>query len=146
MTPNWAYNLTEYKSRLTMARLAYFDCIAGASGDMILGALVDAGVPIQKLQETADAFGIANLQLEARQVKRGELFATKVEVNAPYERAHRHLHQIEAILNQANLPETVREKARLIFRRLAEAEAKVHHTTPGKIHFHEVGAVDAIAD
>jgi uncharacterized protein (TIGR00299 family) protein len=129
-----------------MARLAYFDCIAGASGDMILGALVAAGVPIQKLQETADAFGIANLQLEARQVKRGELLATKVEVNAPREHAHRHLHQIEAILNQASLPETVREKARQIFWRLAEAEAKVHHTTPEKIHFHEVGAVDAIAD
>jgi hypothetical protein len=129
-----------------MPRLAYFDCVAGASGDMILGALVDAGVPIEKLQETAATFGIAGLTLESRQVKRGELFATKVEIHAPHEHVHRHLHHIEAILNQAGLPEMVREKSRQIFQRLAEAEAKVHHTTPEKIHFHEVGAVDAIAD
>jgi len=129
-----------------MPRLAYFDCIAGASGDMILGALVDAGVPLEKLQETANRLGIAGLQVSAQQVKRGEFFATKVDVRAPHEHAHRHLHHIEAILNQADLPEPVRGQAIQIFRRLAEAEAKVHHTTPEKIHFHEVGAIDAIAD
>jgi uncharacterized protein (TIGR00299 family) protein len=129
-----------------MSRLAYFDCIAGVSGDMILGALVDAGAPIEKLQETANRLGIAGLQLSARQVKRGEFFATKVDVHAPPEHAHRHLHHIEAILNKADLPDRVREKAIQIFRRIAEAEARVHHTTPEKIHFHEVGAVDAIAD
>jgi len=129
-----------------MSRIAYFDCIAGASGDMILGALVDAGVPIEKLQETANSLGISGLQLSVHQVKRGEFFAAKVEVHAPHEHAHRHLHHIEAILNKAVLPDPVREKAIQIFRRLAEAEAKVHRTTPEKIHFHEVGAVDAIAD
>ncbi len=129
-----------------MPLLAYFDCISGASGDMILGALVDAGVPLEKLQEIADRFGIAGLRLESRQVKRGELYATKVDVHAPHEHAHRHLHHIEEIIHKANLPEPVRDQALQIFRRLAEAEAKVHHTTPEKIHFHEVGAVDAIAD
>lgn len=129
-----------------MPRLAYFDCVAGASGDMILGALVDAGVPIEKLQETVNSLGIAGLKLSAHQVKRGELFAVKVDVHAPHEHAHRHLHQIESILHKANLPDPVREQTIQIFRRLAEAEAKIHHTTPEKIHFHEVGAVDAIAD
>ena len=117
-----------------MPCLAYFDCISGASGDMILGALVDAGVPIEKLQETANNLGISGLQLSAYQVKRGEFYATKVDVHAPPEHAHRHLHHIEAILNKAHLPDAVREKALRIFRRLAEAEAKVHHTTPEKIH------------
>jgi hypothetical protein len=129
-----------------MPRLAYFDCISGASGDMILGALVDAGVQIENLQETADRLGIAGLRLEARQVKRGELHASKVDVHAPHEHKHRHLHHIEEILNKAELLVPVRESAIRIFRRLAEAEARVHHTTPEKIHFHEVGAVDAIAD
>jgi hypothetical protein len=129
-----------------MPRLAYFDCVAGASGDMILGALVDAGVPIEKLQETADCLGIAGLNLRAHQLKRGEFYATKIDVYAPHEHAHRHLHHIEEILNKANLPAPVREQAVLIFRRLAEAEAKIHRTTPEEIHFHEVGAVDAIAD
>jgi uncharacterized protein (TIGR00299 family) protein len=131
---------------IIMPRLAYFDCVAGASGDMILGALVDAGAPIEKLQETANHLGIAGLRLSAHQVKRGEFYATKVEVHAPHEHAHRHLYHIEAILNKASLPDPVREKSAQIFRRLAEAEATVHHTAPEKIHFHEVGAVDAIAD
>ncbi|MGH7595255.1 MAG: nickel pincer cofactor biosynthesis protein LarC [bacterium] len=129
-----------------MPRLAYFDCVSGASGDMILGALVDAGVPLEKLQEIADRFGIAGLRLESRQVKRGEIYATKVDVHAPHEHAHRHLHHIEEIIHKVNLPDPVRDQAVHIFRRLAEAEAKVHHTTPEKIHFHEVGAVDAITD
>lgn len=129
-----------------MPRLAFFDCISGASGDMILGALVDAGVPLKKLQAIADRFGIAGLRLESRQVKRGEFYATKVDMYAPHEHAHRHLHHIAEIIQKANLPDPVRDQALRIFRRLAEAEAKVHHTTPEKIHFHEVGAVDAIAD
>jgi hypothetical protein len=129
-----------------MSRLAYFDCVAGASGDMILGALIDAGAPLEKLQETANRLGIAGLQLSAQQVKRGEFFVVKVDVHVPHEHAHRHLHHIEAILNKADLPDSVREQAVRVFRRLAEAEAAVHHTTPEKIHFHEVGAVDAIAD
>lgn len=129
-----------------MPRLAYFDCFAGASGDMILGALVDAGVPLEKLQETANRLGIAGVQLSAQHVKRGEFFAVKVDVHAPPEHAHRHLHHIEAIIDRANLPAPIRNQATQIFRRLAEAEAQVHHTTPEKIHFHEVGAVDAIID
>ncbi len=127
-------------------RLAYFDCLAGASGDMILGALVDAGVPIAYLQESAAALQLPGLQLAAVKVHRCGITATQVEVHTIPEHKHRHLHHIKDIIHKANLPEPVCDRALRIFQRLAEAEARVHQTTPEKIHFHEVGAVDAIAD
>jgi len=127
-------------------RIAYFDCFAGASGDMILGALVDAGVPLERLQESLDALHLPDLRLSAEKVMRTHFAATKVDVYAPHEHKHRHLHDIELILNNAELPEFVRTNAIKVFQRLAEAEARVHQTTPEKIHFHEVGALDAIAD
>ncbi|NUO83030.1 nickel pincer cofactor biosynthesis protein LarC [candidate division KSB1 bacterium] len=126
--------------------LAYFDCLAGASGDMILGALVDAGVPIEYLQECAAALQLPGLQLTAMKVQRCGVSATQVEVHTIPEHKHRHLYHIKDIIHKAHLPESVRDHALRIFQRLAEAEAKVHQTTPEKIHFHEVGAVDAIAD
>ncbi len=127
-------------------RLAYFDCIAGASGDMILGALVDAGVPLEHLRQTAAALQIPDLHLSAAKVKRNDISATKVQVAFPPEKKHRHLHHVQKIIDAALLTEAVRENANQVFKRLAVAEAKVHDTTPEKIHFHEVGAVDAIAD
>src|SRR5262245_13419284 len=127
-------------------RIAYFDCVAGASGDMILGALVDAGVPLEYLQQTAAALQIQGLSLSARQVKRNDISAVKIEVAFPAEKKHRHLHHIVAIIDGAAIPHEVKRAATNIFHRLAMAEAKVHNTTPERIHFHEVGAVDAIAD
>lgn len=125
---------------------AYFDCLAGAGGDMILGALVDAGVPLEHLQATATALQLPGLQLSAAKVQRCGITATKVEVHTVPEHKHRHLHRIKDLIAKADLPEPVRDNAIRIFQRLAEAEAKVHQTTPEKIHFHEVGAADAIAD
>jgi len=126
--------------------IAYFDCIAGASGDMILGALVDAGVPLDYLQQTAAALQLPGLQLSAAKVKRRGISATSVSVSFPPEHKHRHLHHIAAIITAAELPGEVKQQALQVFQRLAVAEARVHDTTPEKIHFHEVGAVDAIAD
>ncbi|MDZ7266467.1 MAG: nickel pincer cofactor biosynthesis protein LarC [candidate division KSB1 bacterium] len=126
--------------------VAYFDCIAGASGDMILGALVDAGVPLEYLQRTAAALQLPGLQLTATKVKRHDISATRVKVDFPPEHRHRHLHHIAAIINAAGLAAEVKQQALQVFQRLAVAEARVHNTTPEKIHFHEVGAVDAIAD
>jgi len=127
-------------------RIAYFDCFAGASGDMILGALVDAGVPLKQMQQALDALNLPDLRLSSEKVMRTHFAATKVEVHAPHEHKHRHLKDIQKILRDAALPEVVREDALKTFQRLAEAEARVHNTTPEKIHFHEVGALDAIAD
>jgi hypothetical protein len=127
-------------------KIAYFDCFAGASGDMILGALVDAGAPLDQLQHALDGLNLPNLRLSTEKVMRTHFAATKVEVHAPHEHKHRHLKDIQKILHDAALPEIVRENALKTFQRLAEAEARVHNTTPEKIHFHEVGALDAIAD
>jgi len=127
-------------------KIAYFDCFAGASGDMILGALVDAGVPLEQLQLALDALNLPDLRLSAEKVMRTHFAATKMEVHAPHEHKHRHLKDIQKILNDSTLPDTVRASALKAFQRLAEAEAHVHNTTPDKIHFHEVGALDAISD
>lgn len=130
-------------------KIAYFDCFAGASGDMILGALVDAGAPLEQIQASLDALKLPDIRLTAEKVVRTQFAATKVEVHAPHDPAragHRHLHDIQKILHEAALPDVLRANALKTFQRLAEAEARVHNTTPEKIHFHEVGALDAIAD
>jgi hypothetical protein len=127
-------------------KIAYFDCFAGASGDMILGALVDGGVPLAQIQQALDALKLPDLRLSAEKVMRTHFGATKVDVHTPHEHKHRHLKDIEKILNDSTLPDAVRANALKAFQRLAEAEAHVHNTIPDKIHFHEVGAVDAIAD
>jgi len=128
-------------------RIGYFDCFSGASGDMILGALVDAGLEVQLLQATVAGLGVGGIQITAEQVKRGAFVGTQVHVRTDeHGQPQRHLREIEAILDRAALPDPVRGDARRIFRRLAEAEAKAHGSAPDLIHFHEVGALDAIAD
>ena len=127
-------------------RIGYFDCFSGASGDMILGALVDAGLPVARLQ-TMIAGLVPGVGFSSEQVQRGAFTGTRVHVQID-ERAHPHrrLPDIQAILDRADLAEKVRADAGRIFRRLAEAEAKAHGRAPEEIHFHEVGALDAIAD
>ncbi len=128
-------------------RIGYFDCFSGASGDMILGALVDAGLEIDRLQKAIHGLDVPGIQLAAEQVKRGAFVGTRVQVRTDEQgQPRRTLPDIEAILDRADIPEPVRDDARRIFRRLAEAEASVHGTAPVQIHFHEVGALDAIAD
>lgn len=128
-------------------RIGYFDCFSGASGDMILGALVDAGLALEALQGAIAGLGVPGIRLDSQRVKRGAFAGTRVHVRTD-ERGHPHrrLPDIEAILDRADIPEAVRADARRIFRRLAEAEAQVHGLTPDHIHFHEVGALDAMAD
>jgi uncharacterized protein (TIGR00299 family) protein len=128
-------------------RIGYFDCFSGASGDMILGTLVDAGLAVERLQAAVADLGVGGIQITAEQVKRGAFVGTRVHVRTDESRhPHRHLRDIEAILDRAAIPDPVREDALRIFRRLAEAEAKAHGSAPDRIHFHEVGALDAIAD
>ncbi len=124
---------------------AYLDAFSGISGDMLVGALADAGA-----DPDAIASAIASLDINAtvsfEKVKRGGIAATKFRVHAEETRKHRHLSHIEKLIGNAKLAEPARRNAISIFRRLGEAEAAVHDTPIEKVHFHEVGAADSIAD
>lgn len=127
-------------------RIAYLDCASGISGDMTLGALVDAGAKLAEIQAGIDSLGLAHCRLVATEVKKRGFRATQIKVEHEPERIHRHLHQITAMIDRGQFSPRARELSTRIFRRLAEAEAKVHGSTIEKVHFHEVGAVDSIAD
>lgn len=127
-------------------RVAYLDCASGISGDMTLGALVDAGIDLKVIQAGIDSLGLPSCQLEAQEVKRQGFRATKIHVHHEPEHVHRHLHHITDMIDASQLTEPQQELARKIFTRLGEAESHVHGTTIQKVHFHEVGAVDSIAD
>jgi len=125
---------------------AHFDCVSGIAGDMTLAALVSAGWPEAELQALPARLGLDGVAIEVARVRRGPFAATHVNVRVPGKQPHRHLHHIDAILDRADLPARVRDRAKGVFRRLAEAEAEVHGSSVEKVHFHEVGAVDAIVD
>lgn len=129
-------------------RYGYFDCFNGAAGDMILGALIDAGCPLERLQEVVAKLSLPGVTLTAEKVQRHGLAATqaRVEVEPGSQKAHRHLPDIVQIIDAAGLEPQVAEKARLVFQRLAQAEAGVHAIPVEQVHFHEVGAADAIVD
>ncbi|MCA9201617.1 MAG: nickel pincer cofactor biosynthesis protein LarC [Planctomycetales bacterium] len=127
-------------------KIAYFDCISGISGDMTLGALADVGVPLDQIQQAIDSLGLPSCRLASTEVKKNGFRATKVSVEHEPEHAHRHLHHITDMIDASQLTPAQKELAKRIFTRLGEAEAKVHGSTLRKVHFHEVGAVDSIAD
>jgi uncharacterized protein (TIGR00299 family) protein len=129
-------------------KIAYFDCLSGISGDMTLGALVDAGVDLAALQAGIDSLKLPKaVKLVANEVKRKGFRATKVDVEHEPEQAHRHLHHIVDMIDASDvITPPQKDLAKRIFTKLGEAEAKVHGTTLRKVHFHEVGAVDSIAD
>ncbi len=125
---------------------AHLELFCGASGDMLLGALVDAGVPLATLQAAVDALDVGELRLTRRAVDQHGIAATKVDVEGTDDHHHRHLPDIERIITAAPVDPLVRDRAIAVFRALAEAEAKVHDMPVEQVHFHEVGALDAIAD
>jgi uncharacterized protein (TIGR00299 family) protein len=127
-------------------RIAYLDCASGISGDMTLGALIDAGVDLAAVQAGIDSLGLPSCRLAVADVKKRGFRALQLTVEHEPEHKHRHLHHITAMIEQSTLTGRQRELANRIFGRLAAAEAKVHGSTIEKVHFHEVGAVDSIAD
>ncbi len=128
-------------------KVVYFDCPSGASGDMILGALVDAGVSLDALRTELAKLPLGGYRLTAREVRKGAFRATKVDVEVDATAHHqRNLAEILRLLEQSGLPGRVKADAARIFTRLAEVEARVHGTTVEAVHFHDVGAVDALVD
>ncbi len=145
-------------------RIGYLECFSGICGDMLLGALVDAGVPFAHLEQTAAALNVG-ARLEMRKVTRGGIAATKVDVSTSDEPAHeathshetqphaahthaphRHLSSILSIIRAAPLSDAVKARSMRAFQLLGEAEAAIHSIPVEKVHFHEVGAVDTIVD
>jgi uncharacterized protein (TIGR00299 family) protein len=129
-----------------LSRVAYIDCFAGASGDMLLGALVDAGLSFDELESELSKLGLSDYKLSCHTVAKHGISATKVDVDAQEGYVHRHLSDIAKILEASSLDQDIKDRALAVFTRLAKAEAHVHGTTIEKVHFHEVGAVDAIVD
>jgi uncharacterized protein (TIGR00299 family) protein len=145
-----------------VSRTVYLDCANGAAGDMILGALVDLGLPLDRLEVELHTLGLPGWSLRSRKVDRSGLQATKVDVVLhedphahhhhphphphPHTHGHRGLREILPMIDRSSLEPAVKARASALFRRLGEAEGAVHGVAPEDVHFHEVGAVDSIVD
>lgn len=128
------------------ALTAYLDLIAGASGDMLLAALVDAGLPCEELHRSLAGLHLPGFEISCAKVMRGAFSATKVDVRTDDTAPARHLPEIEAIIRESALPATVKARSLRIFRRMVEAEAAIHNMPLEAIHLHELGALDTIVD
>jgi uncharacterized protein (TIGR00299 family) protein len=131
---------------MTTRNVAWLHPFAGIAGDMTLGALLDAGAELSFVVSTLEGLNIDGWSLTTEQVDRNGIRATRAVVDAPEQHHHRHWSDIRSMLEQASLPERVRTRALAVFETLAIAEGKVHGLPPDEVHFHEVGALDAIVD
>jgi hypothetical protein len=127
-------------------RIAYFDCFSGISGDMLLGALVGVGVSIDALSNELKKLNISGFKLQSRAVTKHGIAGTKVDVIIEQDRQFNHVSEIQELIARSELNDYIKETSVKIFQRLADAEAKVHGVTVPQVHFHEVGALDAIID
>lgn len=127
-------------------KIAYFDCIAGASGDMILGALIDAGLSAETLKTKLAALHLADFQLKIYKANKNGFSATKVDVLVSDKAPERHLSDIREIVAGSDLSDKIKQKSMEIFQQLCEVEAGIHGSSPDKVHLHELGGVDTIVD
>ena len=125
---------------------AYLDCSSGISGDMFLAVLIDAGVPQDRLLTELKKLPLGSYEFNSTRAMRGGLAGLRVDIRVPEKQPHRHLADLQALIKKASLPEKAAGRALEIFDRLAEVEGKLHNVPPGQVHFHEVGAVDAVLD
>lgn len=126
--------------------IAYFDCFSGVSGDMTLGAMVDLGVPLDWLKAQLAGLPLSGFELEARTVMRSGIQGTRVVVTVEERPPHRHFSHIRDLIDQSDLAGPVKADSLSVFETLARAEARIHGCDPEQVHFHEVGAMDAIVD
>jgi uncharacterized protein (TIGR00299 family) protein len=127
-------------------KTAYFDCIAGASGDMLLGALIDAGLPAAALESELAKLHIHDFHLHFSKVSKNGFGATKVDVHAHDHAPERHLREIREIVEKSHVSDKVKERAMRVFTRICEVEGGIHGMSVDEVHLHEVGGVDAIVD
>lgn len=128
-------------------RIAYFDCFSGASGDMILGAMIDAGLSPGGLREELKKLRLRNVSLKVKKVLRGGISATQAIVGGKDEKRHsRSLKEIFQIIDRSRLEDDLKEKSREVFRKIASVEAKIHRRQAEEIHFHEIGGLDSVID
>lgn len=126
--------------------LAYFDCFAGISGDMTLGALIDLGVPLDWLKDQLERMPLANFNLAMTSVQRNGMHGTLVDVEVTDDKSSRNFSQIRSMIEDSPLADAVKSASLKVFRRLAQAEAHIHGCSLEQVHFHEVGGIDAIVD
>lgn len=129
-----------------MSRTVYFDCFSGASGDMVLGALLHLGLPFDHLKRELGKLSCEPVELDVKRVDRAGISATKIDFRFQDPKKHRHLSEIVEMIERSALSDQVKINARKIFRNLGVAESKVHGIPLEKVHFHEVGALDSIMD
>ena len=128
-------------------RAAYFDCFSGASGDMILGSLIDAGLSPRRLREALGRLRIPTVHLKVRKVLKRGISGTQVIVEGRNEkRSHRNLKEVLRIVGRSRVEAEVKEKSEEIFRRIASVEATIHRISTEEVHFHELGGLDSIVD
>lgn len=128
-------------------KIAYFDCFSGASGDMILGALIDAGLSVRQLKEELRKLKIPVLSLKTKRVLRGGLFGTQVMVEGKGEKkTHRTLKELWRIIDRSSLKPPIKERTKIILERIASVEARIHRKPKEEIHFHEIGGLDSLVD
>jgi pyridinium-3,5-bisthiocarboxylic acid mononucleotide nickel chelatase len=127
-------------------RICYLDCFSGVSGDMLLGALVDAGLDANALRAEFAKLGLEGVELQFEKTLRSHISGTNLTVSVAHDHSHRSLSKIEQIISASGLRDGVKERAIRIFRRLGAVEAAIHNVPVEKVHFHEVGAWDSIAD
>lgn len=127
-------------------RLAYIDCVAGVSGDMLLGAIVDAGVAEAELRQRMEVLSLPGFDLELHPVQKGGIAALRAEVSVTDHRTERHLPEIISLVENSDIPAPIKQRACAVFERLGAVEAEIHGTSSDHVHLHELGGIDTIVD
>jgi pyridinium-3,5-bisthiocarboxylic acid mononucleotide nickel chelatase len=127
-------------------RIAYFDCFSGISGDMIVGALLDAGLDFKELESESKKLDLGKVEIRASRIVKQNIASTRFSVIYEEQKHHRHLKDLYDLVDNTSIDQDIKEKARMVFLKIGMAEAKIHNVSLEEVHFHEIGAVDTIVD